>query len=67
MSAKPSVKELVLKSEEEIADFLGGIYEHSRWVAEGLLRETGLGSFETITQLAGAMKEVVESATESVN
>ena len=63
MSAKPSVKELVLKSEEEIADFLGGIYEHSRWVAEGLLRETGLGSFETITQLAGAMKEVVESAT----
>eukprot|EP00980_Cylindrotheca_fusiformis_P012233 scaffold2983_cov123-Cylindrotheca_fusiformis.AAC.3 len=31
---KPSVAELVQKPNDEIIDLLGGIYEHSKWVAE---------------------------------
>jgi 2-oxo-4-hydroxy-4-carboxy-5-ureidoimidazoline decarboxylase len=63
MSKKPSVKELVCKSNEDIIDFLRGTYEHSAWVAEGLVQGSyGLASFETVSQLAGAMKAVVDCA-----
>ncbi len=31
---KPTVTELLSKSRDEVVDFLGGIYEHSSWVAE---------------------------------
>jgi 2-oxo-4-hydroxy-4-carboxy-5-ureidoimidazoline decarboxylase len=59
MSGKPTVKELVSKPTEEIQSFLGGIYEHSPWVAEELLKAGKFGSFETITQLGDAMKAIV--------
>ena len=66
MSAKPSVKELVSRSDEEVISFLGGIYEHSAWVAEEVVRGSegyGLASFETVSQLANAMKSIVDGAT----
>lgn len=63
MSKKPSVKELVGRSNAEIIGFLKGIYEHSAWVAEGLVQGCqGLASFETVSQLASAMKAVVDCA-----
>lgn len=43
---------------------LGGIYEHSSWVAEELLQRTaGLDSLETVSQLASAMKTIVDSSS----
>lgn len=60
MSAKPSVKELFAMPKEEILTFLGGIYENSRWVAEALDTD---GSFETVTQVAGAMQTIVNGST----
>ena len=66
MSGKPSVKELVCKADGEIICFLEGIYEHSPWVAEELVNKSdanGLASFETVSQLAGAMKAIVDDAT----
>lgn len=35
----PTVAELLSKSKEEILDFLGGVYEHSPWVAEQFYAE----------------------------
>lgn len=66
MSGKPSVKELVCKADAEIISFLEGIYEHSPWVAEELVDGSdgiGLASFETVSQLAGAMKAIVDGTT----
>lgn len=66
MSGKPSVKELVCKADAEIISFLEGIYEHSPWVAEELVDRSdgiGLASFETVSQLAGAMKAIVDGTT----
>lgn len=62
MPEKPLVKELVAKSKEEILRFLGGIYEHSAWVAEELL-EGSFDSLETISQLADAMKTIVDGSS----
>jgi 2-oxo-4-hydroxy-4-carboxy-5-ureidoimidazoline decarboxylase len=63
MTKNPSVKELVRRSNEEIIGFLQGIYEHSAWVAEGLVQGCpALASFETVSQLASAMKAIVDCA-----
>ena len=51
MSKKPS----------EVASFLGGIYEHSFWVAEDLCNDD-LSKLATISDLAAAMKAIVDGA-----
>lgn len=63
--AKPTVEELLSKSEEEIVTYLGGIYEHSYWVAEKLVKNKYECSSEsTITALAAAMKTIVDEASQ---
>jgi 2-oxo-4-hydroxy-4-carboxy-5-ureidoimidazoline decarboxylase len=63
--AKPTVEELLSKSEEEIAKYLGGIYEHSYWVAEKLVKNKDVCSSEsTITALAAVMKTIVDEASQ---
>lgn len=62
MTEKPSIKDLVAKPKEEILSFLGGIYEHSPWVAEELL-ESKIDAFENISQLADAMKAIVDRSS----
>ena len=59
---KPTVKELLSNSSSKITDFLSGIYEHSPWVAEGLVANADIASIVTVTELAAAMKAVVEEA-----
>lgn len=60
---KPTVKELLSKPEAEIVTFLGGIYEHSPWVAEELCKQD-TSSIETITALANTMKEIVDYSSQ---
>ena len=62
MSQKPRVRELLSRPKEEVASYLGGIYEHSPWVASEFLQGS-VESIETISQLAGAMKKVVDEST----
>jgi 2-oxo-4-hydroxy-4-carboxy-5-ureidoimidazoline decarboxylase len=60
----PTVKELLSKPTSEITSFLGGIYEHSVWVAEELVqRADAYASFETVTDLAARMKSIVDDAS----
>ena len=64
MESKATVKQLVAKSSEDVASFLGGIYEHSAWVAEELVKKKHiLASLETISELAAAMKAIVDNAS----
>jgi 2-oxo-4-hydroxy-4-carboxy-5-ureidoimidazoline decarboxylase len=61
--SQPTVKELLSKPDEEIVSALGGIYEHSSWVAEELVKKDTSG-IDTVTALANAMKEIVEGSSE---
>jgi 2-oxo-4-hydroxy-4-carboxy-5-ureidoimidazoline decarboxylase len=64
MLAPVTVKDLLSKPSAEIASFLGGIYEHSAWVAEALVKDAeSLASIETISQLAAAMKAIVNKSS----
>ncbi len=67
METKPTVSDLLSKSEEEIVDFLGGMYEHSRWVAEGFYKEFIQGknstSISNVRELHDAMASVVSNAS----
>ena len=61
---KPTVKELFSKPEAEVVSFLSSIYEHSPWVAQALVASNvSYMSFETVSELASAMKEIVSAAT----
>jgi 2-oxo-4-hydroxy-4-carboxy-5-ureidoimidazoline decarboxylase len=61
MDDKPSVKELLSRSPADIVSFLSGIYEHSPWVAEGLVsEERNYRDLATVTRLSEAMKKIVE-------
>lgn len=60
--SRPTVKELLSCPSDEIVEFLGGIYEHSPWVAEELLRKD-TSTMETVTELGNAMKEVVNESS----
>ena len=61
----PTVKALLQMPDEEIKTFLGGIYEHSVWVAEAFLVENKKSTtdIETVTGLAEAMKVIVDGAS----
>ena len=65
-NSNPTVKELLEMSKEDITQFLGGIYEHSSWVAEELVSKQGdaCSSISTVTELAAAMKSIVEEASQ---
>jgi 2-oxo-4-hydroxy-4-carboxy-5-ureidoimidazoline decarboxylase len=59
---KPSVKDLFSRSEADICSLLGGIYEHSGWVADELIKND-CSKFETVTELAAAMKAIVDDSS----
>jgi 2-oxo-4-hydroxy-4-carboxy-5-ureidoimidazoline decarboxylase len=63
MSTKPTVGSLVSKPKAEIVSLLGSIYEHSLWVAEQLVARDAYHSIHTLTELASAMKEIVDEST----
>ncbi len=59
-----SVTELVAKDLSVISESLGGIYEHSPWVAESLIEQPdALKILTTVTELASAMKAIVDAAS----
>lgn len=66
MADKISVGDLVAKDPKEISESLGGIYEHSPWVAEALIQNNpeAVKSFKTVTELASAMKSIVDGASQ---
>lgn len=61
--SNPTVKELLSQSDDEIVAYLGGIYEHSAWVAQALCAQD-TSNIDTVTALSIAMKEIVEKASE---
>ena len=65
MGDKPTVKELLSRSPADVVSFLGGIYEHSQWVADDLSKQSSeaLTKYESITDLAAAMKKIVDGAS----
>jgi len=58
-----TVKDAVSKSPDDLVKILGGIYEHSPWVADRLSKKDDLRTIDTITELAAAMKSIVEDAS----
>lgn len=57
----PTVEELLQKPKEEIVELLGGIYEHSKWVAEDFVKKEN--SITSVTKLANALKTIVDEAS----
>ena len=64
MSNKPTVQILVAKPTTEIVALLGSVYEHSPWVVQELVATTTYKSFTKISQLARAMKDIVDAASD---
>ncbi|CAJ1969162.1 unnamed protein product [Cylindrotheca closterium] len=69
--SKPTPSQLVKLPTSEVVELLSGIYEHSAWVAETLVKSSPLFTDNmtkdgtiTVSQLAQAMKEIVDGATE---
>jgi 2-oxo-4-hydroxy-4-carboxy-5-ureidoimidazoline decarboxylase len=60
--SRPTVEELFSRSDDEVAAFLGGIYEHSPWVAQDLCK-TDTSAIKTVTALANAMKAIVDGSS----
>jgi OHCU decarboxylase len=58
---KPTVKELMALPKDQFVAFLGPVYEHSPWVAERLAAERGV--LETVSDLAGAMRSIVDGSS----
>lgn len=64
MANQTSVSDLVTKDPKDIVELLGGIYEHSPWVAETLVQDLdALKSLKTVTELASSMKKIVDVAS----
>jgi 2-oxo-4-hydroxy-4-carboxy-5-ureidoimidazoline decarboxylase len=59
---KPSIKDLLSRPEAEITTVLGGIYEHSVWVAEELVKND-CKRLDTVTALAASMKAIVDGSS----
>jgi 2-oxo-4-hydroxy-4-carboxy-5-ureidoimidazoline decarboxylase len=56
--------QLLLKTPDEVAQFLAGIYEHSPWVSDALTKKPDLStSISTISELAAAMRAIVDDST----
>lgn len=54
-----TISEVNAMGKAEFLEIFGGVYEHSRWVAEGVVGQRPFGDLE---QLAERMREVVEAA-----
>ena len=69
-SEKPTVKQLLSRSPEEIVSFLSGTYHESGWVANALVEQkegtVPLQSIETVSDLAEAMKIIVDQSDRKV-
>jgi 2-oxo-4-hydroxy-4-carboxy-5-ureidoimidazoline decarboxylase len=61
--ALPTIQELMAKPSTDIVDSLKGIYEHSAWVAESLVKND-ISSIQSITELATAMQQIVDDSSE---
>ncbi|KAL3943376.1 MAG: hypothetical protein SGBAC_002542 [Bacillariaceae sp.] len=67
--SKPTPSNLIQMPTSEVVEFLGGIYEHSEWVAESLVKthswftDGGGDDRITVSQLAAALKGIVDDAT----
>ena len=60
----PTVTELLAKPDAEIHDSLSTVYEHSSWVAEEFIATRGeASSITTISELAAALKRIVDSSS----
>lgn len=61
----PSVSELLSQSSDSIVSVLGGIYEHSAWVAEAFVQDADgyKDNISTVTELATKLKAIVEAAS----
>ena len=70
LMSKPTVPELLSKSKADIIAFLGGIYEHSSWIAETFYEEHMNGkddistSISNVRDLYQRMSSVVDNATQ---
>lgn len=62
---KMKVGDLLAKETKEVSSFLGGIYEHSEWVSQALVKEKDLKSITTVSGLASAIRTIVDQASES--
>ncbi len=63
-SELPTVSELLSQPSETIVQVLGGIYEHSSWVAESFVQQTEKSHISTVTQLAHQLKGIVDASTQ---
>lgn len=66
MESKPSAIELMSRTPEDIVMELGGVYEHSAWVAEEfsfLYQHTKSTPIISVTDLATAMKVIVDASS----
>jgi 2-oxo-4-hydroxy-4-carboxy-5-ureidoimidazoline decarboxylase len=64
MAEKIAVQKLLSQTPDEVSKFLAGIYEHSSWVSEALAETPDLASsIKTVTELAAAMRTIVEEST----
>jgi 2-oxo-4-hydroxy-4-carboxy-5-ureidoimidazoline decarboxylase len=61
-----TVPELVAQPSEEIVSVLGGIYEHSQWVAEKFSKEDGttFKTVSTVSELAKRLKSIVNESSD---
>eukprot|EP00534_Pseudo-nitzschia_fraudulenta_P002100 CAMPEP_0201126258 /NCGR_PEP_ID=MMETSP0850-20130426/25383_1 /ASSEMBLY_ACC=CAM_ASM_000622 /TAXON_ID=183588 /ORGANISM="Pseudo-nitzschia fraudulenta, Strain WWA7" /LENGTH=315 /DNA_ID=CAMNT_0047394631 /DNA_START=139 /DNA_END=1083 /DNA_ORIENTATION=+ len=61
-----TVSELVAQPSSVVLDVLGGLYEHSPWVAEEFLKEdeNTIRSISTVTDLAARLKSIVNEASD---
>ena len=53
------------KGAKEAASFLSGIYEHSAWVSDALVKQADCNKITTVSGLAEAMKSIVDQASET--
>jgi len=62
----PTVSELVSQPSEKIVNVLGGIYEHSPWVAEKFTEEDEetLKTISTVSELAVRLKSIVNESSD---
>jgi 2-oxo-4-hydroxy-4-carboxy-5-ureidoimidazoline decarboxylase len=61
-----TVPELVAQPSEKIVSVLGGIYEHSQWVAEKFTKEDEktLKTVSTVSELAARLKSIVNESSD---
>jgi 2-oxo-4-hydroxy-4-carboxy-5-ureidoimidazoline decarboxylase len=63
VATKLSVKELLVQPPDAIVSQLGGIYEHSPWVAETFVQQYSKKEISTVTELATHLKAIVDGSS----